>query len=198
MDDRGYSPRRTGEMAAIVTAPSRGSQFALRIFSLRAKPRPPKQVRRFRAADLPEVIAAYPHQEWLPWGTLAKEREWWPADRKWMIAEPPVSDSPDVLCRIAVAVHALCDRDCVEIPDWVWQHQSRVPIALSRLLPTTGFLWEWAVCDAPPACAYHNVWFGAASLTENTKLSVRLERFNQRRANRGTGTEGNLEAKPGD
>ncbi len=129
---------------------------------------------------------------------LAKEWEWWPKDRAWMIAEPPVSDNPDDLCRIAVAVHALCDRDGVEIPDWVWEHQSRTPIALSRVMRTTGFLWEWAICDAPMACCYHNVWFGKASLTENTRLGVRLEKFNQRRQSRGAGTGGVPEAIPGD
>ena len=153
----------------------------IRIFSTRTRNCPPKRVCRLRVADLPAVIAAYPQQEWLPWGMLAKEWDWWPKYRAWMIAEPPVSDNPEDLCRTAVAAHALCDRDGVEIPDWVWEHQSRTPIALSRLLQTTGFLWEWAICDAPPACCHHNVWFDKASLTENTKLSVRLERFNQRR-----------------
>ena len=81
----------------------------VRIFSARAKPRPPKRVRRLRAADLPEVMATYPHQDWLPWNMLAKEWDWWPKDRAWMIDEPPVSvglhidkrcEPPRVLCSL--------------------------------------------------------------------------------------------------
>ena len=72
------------------------------------------------------------------------------------------------LVRIAAVVHALCDRDGVAVPGWVYKHRSRRPIGLAASLdPTT----EWAriaLADAPSACAYHEVWFDQAMIENIT------------------------------
>ena len=72
------------------------------------------------------------------------------------------------LVRISAVVHALCGRDGVAVPSWVYKHRSRRPIGLAASLdPTT----EWArvaLADAPSACAYHDVWFDQAMIENIT------------------------------
>ena len=115
--------------------------------------------RRLRAADVP-VLYADPGIRWaVPLGALIREWEWWPSERVAIIADEPVGASPDNLCRIAAVVHALCDRDGVPVPDWVWQHRWPEPIAWTSELSTEGASWDRTVAQAPAACAWHNVWF---------------------------------------
>ncbi len=70
------------------------------------------------------------------------------------------------LARIAAVVHALCDRDDVDVPDWVWKHRSRRPIGVPVSLDPTTRWGRTIVADAPDACAYHRVWFDH-SMIEN-------------------------------
>ena len=100
--------------------------------------------------------APRPH---VPLTLLVKEWDYFPDDRPAMIEDEPEGPDPDDLCRIAAVVHALCDRDGVPIPDWVWKHRSPVPIAWDRSCVMHGFIWETTVANAPPACEYHDVWF---------------------------------------
>ena len=76
-----------------------------------------------------------------------------------MIRDEPQGDNSDDICRIAAVVHALCDRDDVAVPEWVWCHRSEADIAWGRRCVMNGFIWEQTVADAPDACAYHRVWF---------------------------------------
>lgn len=76
-----------------------------------------------------------------------------------MIRDEPEGPDAEDICRIAAVVHALCDRDGVRIPDWVWEHTSAIPLAWDRSCVMRGFIWEQTVANAPPACEYHNVWF---------------------------------------
>ena len=68
--------------------------------------------------------------------------------------------------RIAVVVHALCDRDEVAVPEWVWQHRSDSDIGLiaSRRRASD---WWLGNGNAPAACAYHRVWFDPASIEDH-------------------------------
>ncbi len=95
----------------------------------------------------------------VPLTLLVKEWDYFPDDRAFMIEDEPVGPDADDLCRIAAVVHALCERDGVQIPDWVWEHRSVVPLAWDRSCVMEGFIWERTVEHAPPACEFHNVWF---------------------------------------
>ncbi|MCY4457289.1 MAG: hypothetical protein OXB90_04970 [Acidimicrobiaceae bacterium] len=115
--------------------------------------------RRMRAADVVVVIALGSRRELLGFSMFAKEWEWWPVDRDLMVADRPVTDNLDDLCRIAAVVHALCGRDGVVVPEWVFDYTSPRPLTLGPSLVIDGQIWHQAVSEAPPACEYHNVWF---------------------------------------
>ena len=70
------------------------------------------------------------------------------------------------LTRIAAVVHALCDRDGVPVPDWVWQHRSRRDIHMTASRRRVSSLWT-EHSDAPEACAYHRVWFDPGSIEDH-------------------------------
>ena len=72
------------------------------------------------------------------------------------------------LCRIAAVVHALCDRDDVDVPDWVWTHRSRRSIGLISSLDPHSDYGRAVLVDAPAACAYHRVWFDPSSIENIT------------------------------
>ena len=70
------------------------------------------------------------------------------------------------LTRIAAVVHALCERDGVAIPEWVWGHRSRSDISLTASRRRVSSLWT-EHSNAPSACAYHRVWFDPASIEDH-------------------------------
>ena len=63
------------------------------------------------------------------------------------------------LARVAAVVHALCDRDAVPVPGWVWRHRCRHPIGVVASLDPSSKWGRAVLADAPDACAYHDVWF---------------------------------------
>lgn len=132
--------------------------------------------RRLRAADVPVLYAEPGVRSSVPLGALVREWEWWPHERTVIIAQEPAGAAADDLCRIAAVVHALCDRDAVPVPDWVWQHRWSEPIAWTRELSTAGPLWERMVAHAPAACAWHNVWFGEDFISD-PKTQAEARRF---------------------
>lgn len=101
-----------------------------------------RSYRRVRAADLPPIMAPGLPRPHVPLTLLVKEWDYFPDDRAAMIEDEPAGPDPDDLCRIAAVVHALCDRDGVPIPDWVWKHRSKVPIAWDRTCVMRGFIWD--------------------------------------------------------
>ena len=115
--------------------------------------------RRVRAADLPPIMGPEWPREHVPLTLLVKDWADFPDQREAMVGDAPVGDDSDALCRIAAVVHALCDRDGIEVPDWAWGHCSDHPIAWGRSVPMRGFLWDQTIANAPPACEHHNVWF---------------------------------------
>ena len=70
------------------------------------------------------------------------------------------------LARVAAVVHALCDRDDVDVPDWVWRHRCRRPVGVPVSLDPESRYGRAVLVDAPDACAYHRVWFDH-SMIEN-------------------------------
>ena len=115
--------------------------------------------RRVRAADLPAAMAQDDSREHVPLTFFVREWDAWPAERVAMIADEPAGEDLADLCRVAAVVHALCDRDGVEVPSWVFSHRSPADIAWGRSCVMEGFIWERTVADAPAACAFHRVWF---------------------------------------
>ena len=63
------------------------------------------------------------------------------------------------LARVAAVVHALCDRDGVPVPGWVWRHRCHRPIGVVASLDPSSRWGRAVLADAPDACAYHDVWF---------------------------------------
>ena len=71
------------------------------------------------------------------------------------------------LARIAAVVHALCDRDGVDVPRWVRKYRSRRPIGLIPLDLESPYA-RAVLADAPEACAYHRVWFDQSAIENIT------------------------------
>ena len=136
-----------------------------------AKPSP---YRRVRASDLPPIMAPGAPRPHVPLTLLVKEWDYFPDDRAAMVDEEPPGPDADDICRIAAVVHALCSRDGIPIPDWVWKHRSEVPIAWDRTCVMRGFIWDRTVENAPPACEYHNVWFDYQFISSTGDRAARL------------------------
>ena len=95
-----------------------------------------------------------------------------PDEREAMIAAPPrrhrrldrfMRRRWDV-ARVAAVVHALCDRDGVAVPGWVWRHRSPRPEGITPLMDLRSGWAQRVLVDAPAACAYHNVWFDSSMI----------------------------------
>ena len=152
---------------------------------------PPR--RRMRAADIPAAPAG--QRTHLPYTMLIKDWAWWPADREAMIADEPETADAEERCRIAALVHALCDRDGIAAPGWVLAHRSDRPLPLMPAVPAGGPLWARITAGAPPACAYHNVWFSRRDIETPAAAAERARRGGRaRRAGRRAGRVPRLRA----
>ncbi len=105
-----------------------------------------------------------------------------PDDREAMIADPPrhgyITDRWHPwhrwnLVRVAAVVHALCDRDGVDVPAWVFEHRAPHHIRVSwGAFSVLGALdqndprSERRYFDAPEACNYHRAWFDHAFIED--------------------------------
>ena len=129
------------------------------------------------ASDLPAHLAAGDRRGGVvALRELVKRWACFPQQRPMMVARAPrrhrwhdrFTSRRHDLARISAVVHALCDRDGVAVPGWVYKHRSRRPIGVvASLDPAT----EWgrvALADAPAACAYHDVWFDQAMIENIT------------------------------
>ena len=99
------------------------------------------------------------------------------AGRAAMIAQPPrrhrwwhrIGPRRHDLARIAAVVHALCDRDAVPIPAWVWAHRSRRDIGIIASFDPGSEYGQAVLADgAPEACGYHRVWFNHSTVENIT------------------------------
>ena len=143
--------------------------------------------RRMRAADVPEVLSWVDASPFHGFSLLIKEWHWWPDEREAIIADRPLSANHADLCRVAAVVHALCDKDEVGVPGWVFDYTSPEPLTLAAMLPKTGGLWERMVAEACGACRYHNVWFSWRDIEPLPEAARRVtrQRRRQRRWRRG-------------
>ena len=78
-----------------------------------------------------------------------------PEERSAMCEQEPASPNRLDLVRIAATVHALCDRDGVKVPDWVWRYRWHEDVRMYARRP----LKERDYANALHACEYHRVWF---------------------------------------
>lgn len=111
-------------------------------------------------------------------GAVVELRElvkWWacfPDEREAMIAAAPrrhrrldrFTRRRWDLARIAAVVHALCDRDGVAVPGWVWKHRAPEPVGITPLMDLRSGWAQRVLADAPRACAHHNVWFDSSMI----------------------------------
>ena len=76
------------------------------------------------------------------------------------------------LARVAAVVHALCDRDGVPVPGWVWKHRASRPVGITPLMDPRSRWAQRVLADAPEACAYHNVWFDPSMIASASTNSA--------------------------
>lgn len=91
----------------------------------------------------------------VPVSQFIKDWAHWPDNRVAMCEREPTGPNRLDLVRIAATVHALCDRDAVAIPPWVWRHRWHEDILIYGGRP----LNQRDRLNASPACEYHRVWF---------------------------------------
>ena len=78
-----------------------------------------------------------------------------PDRRLAMCVPPPDGENRLDLVRIAATVHALCVRDAVEVPDWVWAQTWHEDVTIYDV----GEVTPECRASAMPSCAHHGVWF---------------------------------------
>lgn len=78
-----------------------------------------------------------------------------PERRPAMCAAPPSGQNRLDLVRIAATVHALCDRDRVRVPDWVWAHTWHEDVRIYDVGEASAAFRDSAL----GTCAHHRVWF---------------------------------------
>ena len=87
-----------------------------------------------------------------------------PEQRLAVLAGPPPENIDEVVAaKIAAVVHALCDRDGLEVPSWV--HRCRLDVGIGLFGVPLDTPYGEGVCRrAPRTCAQHGVWFGTDML----------------------------------
>lgn len=93
--------------------------------------------------------------------------DWLPHRRVEMLeGSPPENSDPFLLAATASVVHALCDRDGIEPPEWTETAYLAEEHTLSGIPADTPF-GRFVKSKAPPACAEHGVYF------ESEEIGVR-------------------------
>lgn len=83
----------------------------------------------------------------------------YPEQRDTVLATfPPAGTSELVAAKMAAVVHALCDRDEVAVPDWVYRCRAEPEIALFGAYLDTPY-GQRIRRRSPRVCASHGVWF---------------------------------------
>ena len=114
-----------------------------------------------RAADLPELMAAECRR-----GSyrvpLAQFISDWnrSGDRSAMISEAPSyeGDDPELMPTVAAVVHALCERDAMEVPEWVLGYRADRDVVLFAGDPDSDY-GRWVRDQSPPAAKFHRIHF---------------------------------------
>lgn len=71
------------------------------------------------------------------------------------------------LPRLAAVVHALCDRDAIEVPAWVHEHRSPKPISVTDSISLSSAYGQLLRAEAPEACSYHRVFFDRSTIEDH-------------------------------
>lgn len=111
------------------------------------------------STDLPELMAdsgfltlTRPLSQFIAdWNT-------WHFMREEMIAAKPECEM-FYLARIAAIIHALCDRDKVPVPDWVWEEKLPEPEIIVPRISSDSDWGALIISEAPQVCEYHNLYF---------------------------------------
>ncbi len=109
-----------------------------------------------QAAHLPALMLSGRDGRVVSMSQFVKDWAHWPDRRAAMCEREPFGPNRLDLVRIAATVHALCDRDAVVIPDWVWRHRWHETIRMGGRRPVS----DRDRLNGLPACEYHGIWFG--------------------------------------
>ena len=136
--------------------------------------------KRYRAAELPEVLARDRHVTRAEATILVQFcRDWraWPEDREWMLEGAPDLEASDPydLAKVAAVVRGLCERWGHQTPEWI--EGVRAPTEILLFLQDTPLHvpYERRVrALAPPACAKHGVYYEADMLEYKKDIMKRI------------------------
>ena len=107
------------------------------------------------AAHLPAWMSTTPGSRIAALSSFVNHWAVHPDRRSSMCVTPPAGENRLDLVRIAATVHALCDRDRIPVPDWVWAHTWHEDIRLHDVGEVTPEFRDSALA----ACPHHRVWF---------------------------------------
>ncbi len=102
---------------------------------------------------------------YLPVIQLIKDWNHLPSCRSAMVDEgPPAGTDPVTAAKIAVVVHALCDRDGHAVPRWVLQARAPQETTLVPGVDLRSGFGQDVRATAPTVCHYHRVYFSVENL----------------------------------
>ncbi|MCY3953311.1 MAG: hypothetical protein OXG69_12330 [bacterium] len=113
------------------------------------------------AAHLPEWMSAGQGSRIAALSSFVNHWALHPERRPAMCAAPPSGQNRLDLVRIAATVHALCDRDGVGAPDWVWAHTWHEDVRIYDVGEASAEFRG----NALGTCAHHRVWFRGDHIT---------------------------------
>lgn len=113
------------------------------------------------AAHLPAWMAAAPGSRIAALSSFVNHWALHPERRLVMCAATPHGPNRLDLVRIAATVHALCDRDGVAVPEWVWAHAWHEHVRIYDVGPASAAFRASALAT----CAHHRVWFREDHIT---------------------------------
>lgn len=113
------------------------------------------------AAHLPAWMSTTPGSRIAALSSFVNHWALHPERRPAMCATPPTGRNRLDLVRIAATVHALCDRDGVGVPEWVWAHTWHEDVRIHDVGEASADFRDSALAT----CAHHRVWFREDHIT---------------------------------
>ena len=107
------------------------------------------------AAHLPDWMSAGQGSKIAALSSFVNHWALHPERRAAICAASPSGQNRLDLVRIAATVHALCDRDGVAVPDWVWAHTWHEDVRIHGVGEASAEFRS----NALATCAHHRVWF---------------------------------------
>lgn len=108
------------------------------------------------AAHLPQLMLSGRSGRIVSMSQFVKDWGHWPDRRVTMCEREPAGPNRLDLIRIAATVHAVCERDNVPVPPWVWRYRWHEDVRMTGSRPPN----ERDLLNALPVCEYHRIWFG--------------------------------------